>query len=81
MSLRTKKIILGVSILLLLLAFMIVNLASVDEIVYVILVPAVLIWLLLYVMWWRCPHCGRGLGRFHFGTHYCPYCGDELYDD
>lgn len=27
----------------------------------------------LYRVWWRCPHCGRFLGRKH--ELHCRYCG------
>ena len=32
----------------------------------------------LYVIlrWWRCPHCGKGLG--HGRPKYCPHCGKRI---
>ena len=27
---------------------------------------------------WRCPYCGRGLGRIDENFIYCPHCGREL---
>lgn len=38
----------------------------------------------LFLIWWRCPHCNKHLGRYIKDFNYCPYCGkelDELYDD
>ena len=81
MNLRQKKIILVISFSILMIALMIVRYTSVSDILYVFLAIAAFVWLALFVFWWRCPHCGRGLGRLHFGTSYCPYCGNELYDD
>lgn len=30
----------------------------------------------LYCVWWRCPHCGRFLGRKH--ELHCRYCGKAV---
>lgn len=30
-----------------------------------------------YLRFWRCPHCGKSLGRLA-KVNYCPYCGEEL---
>ncbi len=30
----------------------------------------------LWKHWWRCPHCGRPLGRSH--GRCCPNCGKEI---
>lgn len=31
------------------------------------------------LIFWRCPSCGRYLGRPHFGSmNYCPHCGAPL---
>ena len=32
-----------------------------------------LVALALYNIWWRCPHCGKFLGRKH--ELHCRYCG------
>lgn len=32
--------------------------------------------LALYSIWWRCPHCGKFLGRKH--ELHCRYCGKEV---
>ena len=31
----------------------------------------------LWKRWWRCPSCGRFLGRTK--GQYCPHCGKEIY--
>ena len=33
--------------------------------------------LVVHLIYYRCPHCGRHLGR-EDGLRYCPYCGREL---
>lgn len=43
-------------------------------------VAAVLVWLVLELSWWRCPHCGKFLGHLDQKT-YCPYCGESLYEE
>ena len=33
------------------------------------------------VLWsqiWRCPHCGKHLGRMADGSDRCPHCGEKL---
>lgn len=41
-------------------------------------VPYILIGLVLEVALFRCPHCGRRLGKsFRPGRH-CPYCGEII---
>lgn len=30
------------------------------------------------VLYYRCPHCGRPLGRIGEGGAYCPHCGKAL---
>ena len=37
-------------------------------------------WLVLAFLWWRCPHCGMGLGRLDKKTR-CPYCDSALYEE
>ena len=39
-----------------------------------IMLFAIVIWVLYY----RCPHCGRPLGRIGEGGAYCPHCGKEI---
>ena len=38
-------------------------------------------WCILNGRWWRCPHCGRHLGRISIGTQHCKYCGESIFDD
>lgn len=39
---------------------------------------AVIADLILFGVLWRCPHCGRHLGRRIDGSAYCKYCGKKL---
>ena len=34
----------------------------------------------MFFFYWfyRCPSCGRCLGRHHWFIEYCPYCGNYL---
>ena len=32
--------------------------------------------LALYIIWWRCPYCGKFLGRKH--ELHCRYCGRAI---
>ena len=32
--------------------------------------------IVFYILCYRCPHCGRHLGRR--GGSFCPYCGEEF---
>lgn len=39
---------------------------------------AAVIWVgILNIALWRCPHCGKNLGRME-KQKYCPHCGKEL---
>jgi rubrerythrin len=31
----------------------------------------------IFLAFWRCPHCGKSLGRLA-ELEYCPYCGQKL---
>lgn len=39
-------------------------------------VGIVLLDLIFYLLWYRCPHCGRHLGN-SWGE-FCPYCGKKV---
>lgn len=30
------------------------------------------------LIFWRCPHCGRLLGKMRLDTEYCYYCSEKL---
>lgn len=30
------------------------------------------------IVFWRCKHCKRSLGKLSMFAKYCPHCGDEL---
>ena len=36
----------------------------------------ILVWFVLTVLFFRCPHCGKFLGRAL--GEYCPHCGEKL---
>ena len=81
MSLRVKKIILTVLLLVVLVFAWICRSIGSNELAFLVLLPSLGVWIALDIKWWRCPSCGRYLGRFHFGAHHCQFCGSEIYDD
>ena len=34
--------------------------------------------LIVNLIFWKCPHCGRHLPKAGFGMEYCPYCGEYI---
>lgn len=59
------------------LAMVVVNSETLSNVLFaaslLILGAGVLIW----GIFWRCPSCGRHMGRISNGR-FCPYCGHEL---
>ena len=45
-----------------------------------LLIAALVVYTILAIVWWRCPHCGRYLGRIPPFSSHCPHCGNELDD-
>lgn len=35
-------------------------------------------YLILALVWWRCPHCNSYLRKLPLFATHCPYCGNEL---
>lgn len=49
------------------------------SVVSIISLAAVLLGMLLFERtYWRCPHCGRFLGRLDAKASFCPFCGEKL---
>jgi Ca2+/Na+ antiporter len=44
----------------------------------VIMAASAVVWLVLYILYWRCPHCGKWLPRGDGDLSVCPYCGKSL---
>ena len=44
----------------------------------VVLVMYIIAYSAFCIVFWRCKHCKRPLGKLSFFAKYCPYCGDEL---
>ena len=81
MRLRHKKVILfAVLILLILLAGLFGSLFP-TPIAIAIMVPLLIVYLILYDRWWRCPGCGKSLGRLEIGVQHCKYCGHFLTEE
>ena len=79
--LRRKKIILfAVFLLLILLAALFGSLFP-TPIAIAIMAPLLIVFLILYDRWWRCPRCGKSLGRLEIGVHHCKYCGHFLIEE
>ena len=81
MRLRQKKILLFVGLLILLLAAVIVGSLFPVPIAIAILSPLLIVYLILYDKWWRCPRCGKSLGRLEVGVQHCKYCGQFLIEE
>lgn len=70
---------LAVGVILLILLAVLAN-GSIGVIAVCLILMAVLAVALVAVslIWWRCPHCGRHLGRDV--PKFCPHCGHQLDD-
>jgi uncharacterized membrane protein YobD (UPF0266 family) len=80
MGVQCKKwILIGLLVALLIMWFVIWSIDT-KSTANAILFLTMLVWMLLYAAWYRCPNCKRHLGRFRFGDAYCPYCGEDLED-
>lgn len=79
MNYKTKRRILNVAAILVVLAVLIFRSFFTQTFIGVALLVALLLfYLLLSFKWWRCPHCDTYLGKLSpFATH-CPFCGNEL---
>ena len=79
MSFRTKKIILytigGVLITAL---FLFNGFLTESKLGIGLLVAALVGYVILSLIWWRCPHCGSYLGKLSPFATFCPHCGQEL---
>lgn len=81
MSFQRKKIILLIAMtVLILMAWLFSQLGS-GELLFLVFIPLLIVWVVLCYKWWRCPHCGRSLGRIELGVSHCKYCGHELSDE
>lgn len=88
MKLNTKRRILGIYICVLLILCLALRIAFVgtdfSELIPLIIgTPLLIIWLVLVLVWWRCPHCKKLLRVSFRDINYCMHCGEsleELYD-
>ena len=78
MGIHQKKKILFAALLILLILASIFGGVFSKEIALSIIIPLLIIWVVLYTNWWKCPHCNRSLGRLELGVTHCKYCGKEL---
>lgn len=81
MRLRQKKILLFAGLLILLLLAGILGSLFPVPIAIAILSPLLIVYLILYDKWWRCPRCGKSLGRLEVGVQHCKYCGQFLIEE
>ena len=81
MRLRQKRILLFVILLILLLSAIIFGSLFPIPIAIAIMAPLLIVYLILYDRWWRCPGCGKSLGRFEIGVKHCKYCGQFLIEE
>ena len=78
MNIHQKKRILFASLIVLFLLVSILGSVFSKEIALSVIIPLLIVWFVLYIKWWKCPHCNRSLGRLEHGVTHCKYCGKEL---
>ncbi len=42
------------------------------------LIVFIIVYFILTLRWWRCPHCDSYLRKLSLFASYCPYCGNKL---
>ena len=55
-----------------------------EQLILPLYAVSVIVCIVLFAVWWRCPHCGKHLGPSFRDINYCPHCSkelDELYDE
>ncbi len=82
MNMRKKKNIFTVCIVAILLIAFSVYLVpdAIKPFFMAVSIISVTIFMIVFFAMWRCPHCGRSLGRLDNATH-CKYCGKKLYEN
>lgn len=79
MSFTTKKTILFLSALVLVLAIFLFRDFFFDTMLGVLLlVVSFVAYFIVNLIWWRCPHCDAYLHKLSMFATHCPYCGEEL---
>lgn len=48
---------------------------------YVAVMVLVVAYFILTVILWRCPYCGKYLGKLDFGIHSCKHCDKSFFED
>lgn len=75
-----RKILWG--LMLLAVAAAVAYVLSMQEFWQSVFAVAVIVLLVAYMviklMFWRCPHCGRLLGRLRLHSEYCYYCEGKI---
>lgn len=79
MSFTTKKIILFLSALVLVLAIFLFRDFFLDTMLGISLLVLFLVaHLIVTLIWWRCPHCNAYLHKLSMFATHCPFCGEKL---
>ena len=79
MSFNMKKLIIALFLVVLIVALLLFrDFLFNTSIGKIILVAYVIVYSAFCIVFWRCKHCKRPLGKLSFFSKYCPYCGDEL---
>lgn len=81
MNLHQKKKLLFVALIVLFLLAAFLNSLLPKEAATSIIVLLFIVYIILHLTWWKCPHCNRSLGRLEHDVTHCKYCGNRLYDD
>ena len=79
MSFTVKRRILNaVAVVFLIALFAFRRFLTETELGITILVVFLIGYLILALVWWRCPHCNSYLRKLSPFATYCPYCGNKL---
>ena len=79
MKLKTVNLVMNIllGIVLAIIPFTFLMPVFAEPVAVVILTVLTLAALVLNAIFWRCPDCGRGLGK-RWSIAYCPHCGARL---
>ncbi len=54
---------------------------TVKNVFYIALLVYLVIYFILTIVLWRCPECGKYLGKVNFSIVKCPHCGSIIVPD
>lgn len=76
---QKQKILTIIAIVLCVLILLNFLFSPIPEITSIILLVLLVAYLILVIIWQRCPYCNRFI--FFGKSNYCPHCGKDLMED